>query len=45
VRAKVVSTLPKNLYPSNIDVVISPLVASALGARDRRFLVEMTYVE
>ncbi len=45
VRAKVVSNLPKNLYPSNIDVVISSSVAAALGARDRKFLVEMIYHE
>ncbi len=45
VRAKVVSQLPKNLYPSNVDVVISPSVALALGARDKKFLVEMSFEE
>lgn len=45
VKAKVVGALPKNSYPSNISVVISPGVASALGALDKRFLVELTYIE
>lgn len=45
VEAKVVGTMPKNSYPQNISVVISPGVAHALGALDKRFLVEMTYTE
>lgn len=45
VHAKVVGTLPKNSYPQNISVVISPAVASALGALDKKFLVEITYTE
>ncbi len=43
--ATVVSRLEENSYPDNISVVISPSVADALGALDRRFLVEMTYFE
>jgi len=45
VHARVVSPLPKEAYPEEISVVISPSVASALGALDRRFKVEMTYIE
>lgn len=45
VAAKVVSDLPADTYPNDISVVISPSVANALGVLDKRFLVEMTYVE
>lgn len=45
VQAKVVSELPKEAYPEDISIVISPSVASALGALDRRFQVEITYVQ
>lgn len=45
VEAKVVGTMPKNSYPQNISIVISPGVAHALGALDKRFLVEMTYTQ
>ncbi len=45
VDAKVVSELPNESYSDDISVVISPSVATALGALDRRFLVEITYVE
>ncbi len=45
VEAKVVSELPKEAYPEDISVVISPSVADALGALDRRFQVEITYVQ
>ena len=44
VKATVVSSPPQNSYPDDISVVISPSVAEALGALDRRFLVEMTYI-
>lgn len=45
VEATVVGELPKQSYPEDISVVISPSVANALGALDRKFLVEITYVE
>ncbi len=45
VQAKVVSEMPKEAYPEDISIVISPSVASALGALDRRFQVEITYVQ
>ncbi len=43
VEATVVAPLPEKSYPDNISVVISPAVADALGALDKRFIVEMTY--
>ncbi len=45
VNAKVVAQLPEKSYPDNISIVISPAVADALGALDKRFLVEMTYIQ
>ncbi len=45
VDATVIAHLPENSYPENISVVISPAVAEALGALDKRFLVEMTYIK
>ena len=45
VEAKVVSEMPSEAFPKDISVVISPSVANALGALDKRFLVEITYVE
>ena len=45
VKAKVVGELPKEVYPKDVSVVISSSVANALGALDRRFLVEITYTE
>ncbi len=41
--ATVVARLPKNAYPSDINLVISPAVARQLGAIDSRFSVEMKY--
>lgn len=45
IHAKVVGKLNKNSYAHDISVVISPAVARALGALDRKFWVEMSYVE
>lgn len=45
VEAKVVGEMPEESYAEDVSVVISPSVADALGALDRRFLVEITYVE
>jgi len=41
--ATVVAPIPRNAYPSDISIVLSPGVASKLGARDSRFYVEMKY--
>ena len=43
VKATVVAAIPEKSYPDNISIVISPAVAEALGALDKRFIVEMTY--
>ncbi len=43
VKATVVAPIPEKSYPDNISIVISPAVAEALGALDKRFIVEMTY--
>lgn len=43
--ATVISELPRDLYPENISVVISPGVAKALGAKDNQFKVQMKFVE
>jgi len=45
VEATVVGTIPKNAYPHDANIIISPSVAEALGALDHRFLVEMTYID
>ena len=45
VEAKVVGELPSSSYADDVSIVISPSVADALGALDRRFQVEITYVE
>lgn len=45
VNATVAGELPREAYPEDISVVISSSVAQALGALDKRFLVEMTYIE
>ncbi len=45
VEATVVGAIPRNAYPNDANIIISPSVAEALGALDQRFLVEMTYVD
>ena len=45
VEATVVGAIPRNAYPHDANVIISPSVAEALGALDHRFLVEMTYID
>lgn len=45
VNALVVGHIPEKTYPEEISVVISRDVADALGALDRRFIVDMTYIE
>ena len=41
--AQVVGNLPEGLYPADVDMVMSPLVAKSLGALDTRIMVELTY--
>lgn len=41
--ADVVANIPKNMYQSDVDVVISPAVAKSIGILDERLQVEMTY--
>ncbi len=45
VTAQVISTIPSNLYAEDIDIVITPAVAQALGALDSRFEIQMDYYE
>ncbi|MEL6123212.1 MAG: LysM peptidoglycan-binding domain-containing protein [Bacteroidota bacterium] len=44
VLATVVAQLPEAQYADDVSLVMSPAVASALGALDKRVLVEMTYI-
>ena len=41
--AQVVGNLPEGLYPPEVDMVMSPLVAKSLGALDTRIMVELSY--
>ena len=41
--AKVVGSIPPTLYEPNIQVVVSPLTAKLLGARDEEFFVKVFY--
>ncbi len=43
--AKVISRIPKGLYSDDVDLIITPRVATALGMKDKRFRVEMTFYE
>lgn len=43
--AKVIARIPKDTYPSNIDVILSPRVAYTLGALNSEFRVRMTFFE
>jgi len=45
ITARVIGKIPENLYSSDVSMVISPKVASTLGALDSRFMVEMNYYE
>ncbi len=44
VAAKVVGRIPEESYNQDVDIVISPSAALALGAKDARFSVEMKYL-
>ncbi|MCB0686867.1 MAG: LysM peptidoglycan-binding domain-containing protein [Saprospiraceae bacterium] len=43
VYAKVIGNIPANLYPREVDMVISKEVAEALGAKDPKFFVRSRY--
>lgn len=43
--AKVVGKVPENIYPADVGIIVSPKVASMLGAKDAQFLVEMKFLE
>jgi len=43
--AKVIGTLPEDIYEDDVSIIISPKVAKNLGALDSRFTVEMKYQE
>ena len=45
VTAKVISAIPEGLYPSETDIILSPAVAIALGAKDSRFQIQMNFYE
>ena len=44
VYAKVAGNIPANTYPDDIKVIVSPEVASRLGARDAKFFAKITYL-
>ncbi len=43
--AKVIGKIPDRTYEDNVIVVLSPLSATALGAKDHRFFVRVTYLK
>ena len=43
VTAKVIANIPEGLYPSDTDIILSPAVAIALGAKDSRFQIQMDF--
>ena len=43
VTAKVIAAIPEGLYPSDTDIILSPAVAIALGAKDSRFQIQMDF--
>ena len=43
ITAKVLCPIPENVFQDDIDIVISPAVAIALGALDSRFRIQMDY--
>ena len=42
--AKVIGRVPDTAYENNVVVVISPLAAKLLGAKDPRFFVRVNYL-
>ncbi|MDX1685394.1 MAG: LysM peptidoglycan-binding domain-containing protein [Saprospiraceae bacterium] len=45
VTAKVIGRIPNNVYPSDIDVILSHGVAESLGAIDARFYVKLKHLK
>ena len=45
VYAKVIGKIPNQAYQTNVIVVVSPLVAKLLGAKDPTFYVEVKYLK
>jgi len=45
VYAKVAGTIPSSNYPDEIMVIVSPEVASKLGAKDARFFAKIMYIK
>lgn len=43
--AKVIGRIPDRSYEDDVIVVLSPLSATALGAKDQRFFVRVTYLK
>jgi hypothetical protein len=43
--AKVIARIPRDTYPDNIDVILSPRVAYTLGALNSEFRVKMKFFE
>jgi LysM repeat protein len=43
--ATVIGSVPKDSYTNDITLIISPEVAEALGALDKRFMVEVKYYQ
>lgn len=43
--ARVIGKIPDRTYDDNVIVVLSPLSATALGAKDQRFFVRVTYLK
>jgi len=41
--AKVIGSLPEDIYEDDVTLIISPKVAKSLGALDSRFTVEMKF--
>ena len=44
VLAKVIGPIPKGVYPSDIEIIVSPAVARDLHVLDRRFYVQLKYL-
>jgi len=44
VLAKVIGRIPDGIYPSDIDIIVSPSVAKDLRVLDKRFYVQMKYL-
>ncbi len=43
--AKVIGKIPENLYPEEVDMVMSSELAEALGAKDMKFFVRSRYLD